>query len=616
MRSLDVAILATALVLPEVVHAQKVYTVLSSVIFSRTGERTPRTLGYIPTTLTSLGAQEAYSAGAFFRNRYMNSASETPMTGLNAEVIDPRQLFVRAHDAEYSIASAQAFMQGLYPPSTLNESASSTLDPTSILSNQTYISNPLSGYHYTYIRTTGDTDPYSPYIAGTENCPGFDASTTKYWNTTEFQQTQQESKHIYEAVGQEILSDVLPNPAQWDYVNAYAIYDYVAYLNAHNSTVAALFNQSEWHHPLTNTTFLDSLRWYADRQQYALLTNMSITNTYTTAASPWASYGVHGSISTIAGNFLATQMLDLLSTAIEFPDEWNKINVLIGDYEPLISLFALLDLPGTPSYLEGLPDYGSVFAFELYTWQTANSTEIWPNSTDQLYVNAYFRNGTDVNPNSVNGEYHAYPLFGNGPSQTEMLWTDFQAELATVMLTSVGDWCLQCGASSIFCAAWNSSDGFQLTGPASVSATQASQSKTLSPVVAGIIGAVVALSIAALLFAITMLLAGLRVHRVSRGAKRSDLAGFKGSQKLASDRDLSVPNKSGAVVGASVERTSPVSPIGHERVGSWELKQNSMQTGGVLQTASLPVYRGESARPSFEDAVDPFRDPVLPSERV
>lgn len=399
-------------------------------------------------------------------------------------------------------------------------------------------------------------------------------------------------------------------------MNAYPIYDYVSYLNAHNSTVAALFNQSEWQHPLTNTTFLDSLRWYADRQQYAQLTNMSIINTYTDAASPWKAYGVPGSISTIAGNLLATQMLELLSTAIKFPDEYNKLNLLFGDYEPLVSLFSLLDLPGSPSHLNGLPDYGSVFAFELYTWQPPNSTATWPNSTDDLYVNAYFRNGTDMNPNTVNGQYHAYPLFGNGPSQTEMRWVDFSAELSNVMITSVGDWCLQCGASNIFCAAWNASDGFQLTGPSSVNDSNHPRGKELSPAVAGVVGAIVALVVAGLLFGLTMLLAGVRLHRVERGRKRSDLGGFKGSQKLASDKDLTIP-KGGAVVGASVERSSsPVSPIGHERVGSWELKQNQNQT--ATHPNSLPVFQphSESLRPSFDETVDPFRDPVQPSERV
>jgi hypothetical protein len=108
-----------------------------------------------------------------------------------------------------------------------------------------------------------------------------------------------------------------------------------------------------------------------------------------------------------------------------------------------------------------------------------------------------------------------------------------------------------------------------------------------------------------------MLFAGIRLQRVK--SHKSELGGFKGSQKLASDKDLTLP-KGGAVVGATVE--TPGSPVtgGHERVGSWELKQPDLPN----IAAPHPAAR----RPSFEEddvgdiGASPFRAPVKPDERV
>jgi len=105
------SLLATILLTSEPVAAQQ-YVVWSSVIFSRTGERTPEVLGKLPVTLTSLGAKQAYNAGAFFRDRYVSTdASQegitgAPLQGLSADSIDNTQLYAEALDQQYTVASA------------------------------------------------------------------------------------------------------------------------------------------------------------------------------------------------------------------------------------------------------------------------------------------------------------------------------------------------------------------------------------------------------------------------------------------------------------------------------------------------------------------------------
>jgi hypothetical protein len=125
-----------------------VYTVWSSVIFNRIGERTPDVLGYLPTQLTTLGAQQSYRAGAFFANRYFSASSSgdgtsnTPLYGLDANMPDVKELYALALDTQASTGSAQAFLQGLYPPTTVNKSDAAQLDPIGILANGSYVCFP------------------------------------------------------------------------------------------------------------------------------------------------------------------------------------------------------------------------------------------------------------------------------------------------------------------------------------------------------------------------------------------------------------------------------------------------------------------------------------------
>lgn len=125
------------------------YVVWSSVVFTRTGERTPEVLGKIPPQLTSLGAQQAHAAGQFFRDRYTllrngtngaeNSGAE--LIGLNANLYDQDQVISMALEQQYNMATQQAFMQGLYPPTDLGNSSTTggLLSPINILANGSYV---------------------------------------------------------------------------------------------------------------------------------------------------------------------------------------------------------------------------------------------------------------------------------------------------------------------------------------------------------------------------------------------------------------------------------------------------------------------------------------------
>lgn len=96
---------------------------------------------------------------------------------------------------------------------------------------------------------------------------------------------------------------------------------------------------------------------------------------------------------------------------------------------------------------------------------------------------------------------------------------------------------------------------------------------------------------------------GCRVQRVKRG-KRSELGGFKGAEKLASDRDLTIPKSANGAAVVVQETDQPMSPSeprgGHERVGSWELREQQLQK----ETQQPRSAAGLQRRPSYEDDDD------------
>lgn len=125
------AILASFLFATESLAATNMYTVWSSVIFSRTGERTPIWItDGMPSVLTPLGANQSYTAGAYMRDRYFgkytdNGVGGAPIQGLSVNSIDVEQVYIGAQDIQYTAGSAQAFLQGFYPP--LNQTTSDTV---------------------------------------------------------------------------------------------------------------------------------------------------------------------------------------------------------------------------------------------------------------------------------------------------------------------------------------------------------------------------------------------------------------------------------------------------------------------------------------------------------
>ncbi|KAI9722030.1 MAG: hypothetical protein M1812_001990 [Candelaria pacifica] len=570
---------AISLVIAHLTSAQPTLTetLYGSVIFTRYGERTPL-ISSFDNVLTPVGAQQLYSAGQQFRSRYITPSSDSTdgsvvtnssIMGISPRTIDNSQIYAASLVDEYVVNSAQAFLQGLYPPANVTDVNAAQ----SILANGSVTVNPLGGYQYPRLATASPNDPAVIWLAGNVNCPQYDVSGTNYFGSQAFTSTQQSTRAFYTGLEASILNGILPDSSVGFY-NAYGIFDYANYGYEHNSSI----------HSSLSTDDLQKLRLLADQKQFALNGDLTASG---------KSQG--DQIRAIAGRTIAGRILGLLLGNIETEGFNNKISALFGSYEPFLAFFSLAQLSSFDPNFSGIPDYGSSMVFELFSVGDNGTSKNYPDESE-LKVRFLFRNGTGDGAKLV-----AYPLFGRGRSQTVMSLGDFIAGIKQIMIPSIGSWCNVCSSQSVFCSAYANQTGY-LSGDGDDNDESSSSGGGMAPAVAGVIGAVVTLAVTGIAVAAAMLLGGVRFHR-SSAKRRSELGGFKAGEKLASDPDLTSGAKGGA--GASV------TDKGHERVGSWELADKKKADDGRLGSSSRSMHKDDD-----ELSISPFDDPVKADERV
>ncbi|RVX66858.1 hypothetical protein B0A52_09588 [Exophiala mesophila] len=558
------------------------HEVLGAFIYTTYGDRTPFVFD-TPTTLTPLGAHQLYDAGAKIRERYVTPIEgdglKTTIRDISPFQLQYDQLNILTSQDQYVTGSAQAFLQGLYPP--LETFSNYTyIQGLSTIENGTNLVAPLSGYQYPSILTVTSNDLNSIWLDGSKNCPAYRSAANDYYRTDAFRETRNQSQDFYQSLQQDFLRGHFPSGA--GYLDAYYIYDYLHYANIHNTTVAELLQPQD----------LVEAKALAADWLFALNTNAAISGTS------------QNNIRAMAGRTLATRILQSLYAIVNTRGNSAKMTLLFGSFEPMISFASLAGLtsPQNAAFYN-IPEPGSSFIFELYSIQAQNDTT-YPDN-DEIFVRFYYQNGTGSDSSLVE-----YPLFGMGPSQTLIPLSDFVSGIQRFMVLNVEEWCRTCNSYSVFCPAFVDNNGS--LDPTTT--TPASSRKGLSPAIAGVIGAVVTLVFAALLFLALALLAGFRVSRVHK-SRKSDLGGFKGSERLASDQDLTIP-KGGA--GATViSSPDPAQLRGHERVGSWELREQAKAEEAQGRIISPDLTRPR--RPSFEDddmPINPFTSPVDPRHHV
>lgn len=571
IRKLTAAVLACTSVSTTLALQQQV---LSSFIFTRYGDRTPLYSSDI-SILTPYGAQQMYNAGSNFRSRYLTptfdqAVDSSAIRDISRYQLNADEINILTTDYQYVVSSAQAFMQGLYPPLQDASNANYTdILGVSGLANGTNVVAPLHGYQYSDVRTASSYDLRSVWLDGAQNCPALVTRLVDYYKTPEFKAIYDATIEFYQDLDQGFVSSTF-TPNDLGYFDAYYIYDYLQYEYLHNSTFRDTFGA-------VNMTYAQVL---AADWVHALFGNAT------------------DEITSMAGRSLAAQVLQGFYNAIQSRGQTNKLNLWFGDYAPMVSFAALARLTSNSnSVFYNIPPYASSYAFELVGLLSDNDTGIsFPNVTD-LFVRFFFQNGTDKYASMTE-----YALFGSSPSEVLIPYSEFVAAMEKFSLSGIKEWCEACGSYSIFCPAYTRDNSLL---------SNKNQGR-LSPAVAGVVGALVTLAVAAILLGLVMVVGGVRFHR-HKGRRRSELAGFKGSQKLASDQDLTIP-KGGA--GAVVTTTEPDGPKGHERVGSWELREAAKrkEAGEMGSSTGLPPRR-----PSYEDDeihVNPYAPAVKPHDQV
>lgn len=528
-------------------YTEKVWGVFAYTVH---GDSTPNVLAEAhPKFLSDYGANQLAAAGAAFRERYLSSGgsinvSDSAIQYLSATVLDSKDIDVFATTDQFVIASAQAFMQGLYPP--LGQSG---LAPSDTTGNSSSDFSPLDGYQYPQIVTLGKGDPQSVMLAGQGNCPMHQVAESEYRNGDYAQGITEITDAFYVRLWHEVLSGVYAESSA-TYSNAVDISDYIEYEAVHNSTIQTQLTEAE----------IRQVRWWADHYTYA-----------TNGQSDPNSQSTIGAISPIAGQTLATSILRAFDMNIEEFGTGQKMTLLFGNDEPAVALASLVGLASEqrPNFYSR-PVRGASLVFELYSFEADEVYSAYPGS-DNLYVRFFMHNGT----NATN--FTPYPLFGYGPSHEYIPYSEFRSEIETFAVQTTQEWCLRCNSAAVFCNGVLDNSG----------SDSSKKKKGMSPAVAGVIGAVVTLAVIGLLAGLGFFLWS---KRKRQGNHKPSLGGFKGTGKLASDTDVTF--RSPIWDASKSAHSEPDDDIaggvvvrGHERLGSWEMGQQRKEIEDVDSTS-------------------------------
>lgn len=453
-------------------------TVLGVYIFSRHGDRTSKSTP--PANLTTLGLEQVYTSGSYYRNRYVASDADRRIHGINSDLVKQSQITASAPSDTVLQNSAQGFLQGLYPP--VGETLGS-----STLRNGTVVQSPLNGIQFIPLETvtTGTNSENAAWLQGSTNCANAQISSNNYFQSAEYLETLDRTQGFYNGVSPMINRTF--TSAQTSFKNAYTIFDLLNVASIHNSS--ADFPNADL---LTDETFFQ-LRTLADQHEWGLAYNES---------EP---------IRAVTGSIIANEVVEALNGTITGKGK-NKLNIQFGAYAGMMSFFGLANLTLVDPDFYGVPDYASTLVWELVTNATVGSSSSEFPSTDDISVRFLFHNGTTSNAS----EPVEYPLFGT--DRSPLPWSDFVSGMNKFSIKSQKEWCSACGNSTGVCSPESLGESEASSSSSSDSSTE-SGSGGISKAVAGVIGAMVTLALILGVELLIVLVGGYRLISKKRLAR-------------------------------------------------------------------------------------------------
>lgn len=168
--------------------AEAAETVLGAYVFHRHGDRTPKALA--PTNLTTLGYEQVYTSGQYYRSRYLSGDSK--IRGINQDQVKLSQLQVQAPVDNVLQNSAMGFLQGLYPP----------VQTVSTLANGQHVEAPMDGYQLIPVNTidTGAGSEDSGWLQDASSCQNAKASSNSYFESKEYQDLAASTAEFYKSL--------------------------------------------------------------------------------------------------------------------------------------------------------------------------------------------------------------------------------------------------------------------------------------------------------------------------------------------------------------------------------------------------------------------------------
>ncbi|OBT62865.1 hypothetical protein VE03_07580 [Pseudogymnoascus sp. 23342-1-I1] len=400
------------------------HTTWTSLVLTHHGERRPPLTTAFP-TLTPLGATQAFSSGSLLRSRYLtgvpsNLTTFSPLQGFHKNYLDSQRIQVLAGPEQYTVASAWAFLQGLYPPVDVPGVVGG-----SRLAGGKGVEAPLGGYQYGRVETAGGGDWNSVWIAGNDHCPSHALSTAHQLNTTTYKNTSLVSAPFYASTIPAVFRGTIPDPMV-TYHNAIDLYEYAAYAKLHNDTVATKLP----------TASLTRLRALAAQRLWGIHGSQGASGAGDD--DEWS-----GVVKPIAGRTFAARVVSLLSGAMSARP--GALNLLFSGSAPFVGFSAISGLAEHDARFKGVVEPGSMMVFEVFSY---TDPEAGVPGKEDLWVRFLYRNGT-----AENNRLMGYPLFGRGRSKMDMRFAEFEEEMGGVAV-GVGEWCEGCEAGSVFCPAF------------------------------------------------------------------------------------------------------------------------------------------------------------------
>jgi hypothetical protein len=293
-------------------------------------------------------------------------------------------------------------------------------------------------------------------------CNKFDDFSSQVYNSSEFKKQSALAKPFYDSIPVSVLGK-----RSKTLVIAWNVFDFLNVQKIHNATLAP---------SITDNMLSTALTW-AEYHESELFGQ----------ASP-------DSVGSIAGRAMLNPLTDALTRVVNGSDPL-KVSVVAASYKPFFSLFSLFQIPE----LQGkLVDYASAMVFEVHQDKS---------------IQLYFRNGSY-------GSLDPYSMFNS----SSIPITTFLSHADSLKINALADWCNACGETSARgCASLYALNGTGSGGKYS-DVTSTTGKHQVSPVVAGIIGALVSLAVALVLVAALLYLTGLTVVKRSKFRRQQLLA--------------------------------------------------------------------------------------------